>query len=317
MIFRKKSRNNPPFKFAVIFFENVPKIFAGHAKNVIFTQQTERCMILVLLGRINYWGCTKMLETINGIQINIVEEGKGPAVILVHGLTADYHSMLPIMAWLSPDHRVIAYDCRGHGMSDKPAEYTLLDHGRDLLAIMDHYGLEQADVLGVSMGTYVTMQAAVLKPERFHRIVLIAPKGHGRTSSVQEIIKRAGKDMSEISQEEMIAMISDATFAPTTSSEQRRSIFAAQDGGVSLTPAETAAVNKALANFDLRPDLGKITCPTLVCSGKYDGINPPTLGREVADLISNSRFELFENSGHTLYLEEEDKCKAMVRNFLS
>lgn len=86
--------------------------------------------------------------------------------------------------------------------------------------------------------------------------------------------------------------------------------------GAVLTATEKAAVDKALEGFDLRKGLPTVTAPTLVCSGKYDGINPPDLGEEVAGLIPNAKFELFEHSGHALHLEEEDKCRRLVCDFL-
>ena len=88
------------------------------------------------------------------------------------------------------------------------------------------------------------------------------------------------------------------------------------NSAATLTAEEKKAVDKALEGFDLRSGLPKITAPTLVCSGKYDGINPPEMGKEVAELIPNARFELFEHSGHVLHIEEEPKCRQLVCEFL-
>mgnify|MGYP005806212083 CR=1 FL=1 len=257
-----------------------------------------------------------MLQKINGVELFVESYGQGEPVILVHGLTADHHSMENIGEWLKDDYQVILYDCRGHGQSEKPAHYTLMDHAQDLLGIMDFYGLTQANVIGESMGTYISQQAAILAPERFRKLILLVPKAHGKTSSVQRLLEEAGKSLNEVSQEEMMAIIGKATYAPTTPKEMILQAMEKMAGGVELTPKQKAAVDEALAGFDLRPNLGKITCPTLVCSGKYDGLNPPDMGREVADLIPNARFELFEHSGHLLVVEEEEKCKQLVRNFL-
>lgn len=260
-----------------------------------------------------------MKQKINGIEIFTFAEGEGTPVILAHGLTADYHSMLFVQEWLKKKHKVISYDCRGHGQSSKPASYTLMDHGNDVLALMDFYGIEKATMIGHSMGTYVTMQAAILAPERFEKIVLIAPKGHGKTSSVQALREKLTKNGKEPSQIKFLLAMMKQTFAPASLGKKIKIIVTYmqnQKVSVKLTDVEKAAVNKALVNFDLRPDLGKISCPTMVIAGKYDGINAPELGKEVADLIPNARYEFFENCGHVPYLEDPAKLQAVIESFL-
>ena len=257
-----------------------------------------------------------MMQKINGVDLFVESIGQGDPVILVHGLTADHHSMEPIAEWLKNDYQVVLYDCRGHGLSEKPEHYTLMDHAQDLLGVMDFYGFEQANVIGESMGTYISQQAAILAPNRFRKLVLLVPKAHGKTSSVQRLLKEAGKDINEVSQEEMMQIIGKATYAPSTPKELVLEAMQKLTGGVELTAKQKAAVDEALAGFDLRDDLHKITCPTLVCSGKYDGLNPPDMGKEVAEGIPNAQFELFEHSGHLLAMEEEEKCKNLVLQFL-
>ncbi|WP_028401569.1 alpha/beta fold hydrolase [Ectobacillus panaciterrae] len=86
---------------------------------------------------------------------------------------------------------------------------------------------------------------------------------------------------------------------------------------VILTPEQQAAANKALEGFDFRPDLNKVTAKTLVISGKYDGLNPPELGREIASLIPDSTFVEFEKSGHAPNVEEHKYFMELVINFLT
>lgn len=74
-----------------------------------------------------------------------------------------------------------------------------------------------------------------------------------------------------------------------------------------LTADERVAVERSLAGFDLRPALPSIVTPTLVLSGRSDGLNPPEAGEEVASLIPGARFEVYEASGHMLPWEEQDR----------
>ncbi|MDN4074150.1 alpha/beta fold hydrolase [Fictibacillus terranigra] len=82
-----------------------------------------------------------------------------------------------------------------------------------------------------------------------------------------------------------------------------------------LTPQQQEAANKALENFDFRDDLHKITADTLVISGKYDGLNPPDDGKEVARLIPHADFVVFEKSGHAPSVEEPKQIPMYSTSF--
>ncbi|MDL2289705.1 alpha/beta hydrolase, partial [Clostridia bacterium OttesenSCG-928-F22] len=80
--------------------------------------------------------------------------------------------------------------------------------------------------------------------------------------------------------------------------------------------AYNAVLNEPLADFDFRPHYPNINIPTLVLSGKYDIINPPEYGKEVADMLPNATFILFEKSGHMIQHEESKKYRKAIKQFL-
>lgn len=98
---------------------------------------------------------------INRIQLYAAVKGSGSPLLLIHVLGGDSTQMEIIAEPLSSSYKVISYDCRGHGRSEKPAAYTLQDHIYDALALMDHFGFERFDVLGVSMGSYIAQGIAI------------------------------------------------------------------------------------------------------------------------------------------------------------
>ena len=242
-------------------------------------------------------------------------------VFLIHGLASQRMSIYAIAERLADDYFVITYDCRGHGQTDHPASYTLADHGRDLLALIDAFGYDKAAVLGVSMGSYISLQAAEMASEKIEKLVLVATKGvdDGNGSSVQRLLREAGLDLSKASQEQIDRIVRNAFWSPGTTLEMMKALApkmqAKGENLVALTPEESAAVNNALVGFDLRPDLKKVECPTLVIAGKYDGINPPAKGKEVADGIPGAEFAEIPG-GHALVAECEDDFIRCVRAFL-
>src|SRR5262245_48079273 len=107
-----------------------------------------------------------------------VGEGPGPAnpsttIVCVHGLPANHTCWASVADVLSPAHRLIAYDLRGRGDSDKPDKgYSLETHGGDLGQLLDHYGLEQAVIMGHSLGAKIALRFAAKYPRRVSKLVL-------------------------------------------------------------------------------------------------------------------------------------------------
>jgi Predicted hydrolases or acyltransferases (alpha/beta hydrolase superfamily) len=116
----------------------------------------------------------------------------------------------------------------------------------------------------------------------------------------------------------MVALMADALWSPATSPERRDEIMAASPADqIVLTAEEQAAVERSLANFDLRPDLPSITAPTLVISGRADGLNRPEAGEELARLVPGAVFRIYEESGHMLTAEEPDRLVTDIMAFVA
>jgi pimeloyl-ACP methyl ester carboxylesterase len=100
--------------------------------------------------------------------------GRGPAVVAVHGLTANHTCWASLGDALARAARLVAYDLRGRGESDKPATgYSLAAHGEDLAGLLDHLGLRRAVLVGHSLGAGIVLRFAVTHPRRVAKLVLI------------------------------------------------------------------------------------------------------------------------------------------------
>lgn len=99
---------------------------------------------------------------------------KGPAIVCIHGLTANHTCWASVADVLAPAHRVIAYDLRGRGESDKPEHgYDLARHNEDLLGLLDHFGLRKAVLVGHSLGAHIAVRFAAVHPARVSKLVLV------------------------------------------------------------------------------------------------------------------------------------------------
>jgi pimeloyl-ACP methyl ester carboxylesterase len=121
----------------------------------------------------------------DGLEIQLaVWEGSGKDIIAVHGITANCRCWDVLASAISPAHRVIAMDLRGRGLSDKPdTGYSLEHHVRDILALLDHRGIERAVLMGHSLGAFIVLAFAAEHPDRVDRLVLV--DGAGKLSQEQ------------------------------------------------------------------------------------------------------------------------------------
>ncbi len=113
--------------------------------------------------------------SVNGVSLSVREwSGKGPAIVCIHGLTANHTCWQSLADVLAPDYRLIAYDLRGRGGSDKPPKgYSLEIHARDLLGLLDHFGLKTAIIMGHSLGAEIALYVAARFPKRTKKLILV------------------------------------------------------------------------------------------------------------------------------------------------
>jgi pimeloyl-ACP methyl ester carboxylesterase len=121
----------------------------------------------------------------DGVSIQLaVWEGKGKEVLCVHGITANCRSWDVIASSLAPQHKVIAMDLRGRGLSDSPASgYSVEKHCRDILALMDDRRMDRAVLMGHSLGAFISLVFAANYPGRVDRLILV--DGGGNLSAAQ------------------------------------------------------------------------------------------------------------------------------------
>ena len=251
------------------------------------------------------------LIKINGINLNVNIKGDGHPLVIIHGIGGDHTQLENEINHLANEFKTIALDSRGHGESDKPDNYTLQDHVCDILEIMDHFEIPKASILGVSMGSYIGQGVSIAAPERIDKLILTVPKSNGLTSSFQRLMNEHAKELEGLSlHESILALLKYMTFNPEIM-KKHIDIFETK-----LSPAQFSTANKALSNFDFRNELPKIKAKTLVVSGKYDGLNPPSEGRICASLIPNATFVEMQYSGHAPMYEEPELYMEIIEKFL-
>jgi 3-oxoadipate enol-lactonase len=203
----------------------------------------------------------------------------------------------PQVEALGAHARVVRFDHRGHGASPvPPGPYTVDDLGQDVLALLDHLGVERAHYVGLSLGAMVGMWLAARASERIDRLALLCcgpylPPVAGWFERAAAV--RAGG----------IAAVADPVFARWFTADfagaepYRRMLLA--------TPVEGyAGCCEAIGAMDLRPLLGQIHAATLVIAGAADPAAPPEMGAHIAATVRSGRLVVVPGAAHLANVEQ-------------
>ena len=248
------------------------------------------------------------------------ETDKKP-IILIPGLSSSKEAMFFIRDALQEDYRVVTLDVRGHGESTHPSSYTLEDHAKDLQEIIKKLELENVDIFGYSMGSYIALRGAELNCENINHLILLCTNPSSKVSSVSRLLGEKGLEYPKISRREMFQAIYDSYLSPSTlrkiaSGELDMSRFASSGSVGELNEEEKRAELKSISNFDNSLDYDKVKCRTLVIAAEHDRINPCELGKEVAGGIEGAEFCLIKDAGHMVAYEKTGELLTVIKEFL-
>ena len=188
------------------------------------------------------------------------------------------------------------------------------DLGSDLVALMDHVGIERASLCGLSIGGMISMWVAAHAPERVNRLVLCCTSAQLGPASAW--IDRAATVRAD-GVEAIADVVLDRWFTPGFAAAHPE-LIERMRAKLIATPREGyAGCCEAIAAMDLTGDLPRITAPTLVISAAEDPSIPPEHGRRIAELIPGARFELVPDARHIASIEQADRITALIQEFLN
>jgi 3-oxoadipate enol-lactonase len=256
----------------------------------------------------------KEIEVVGG-RLAYVEHGEGPPLVLLHGGGLDHRMWAPQLATLPADHRVIAYDARGHGLSSTPA--GPFRHADDLVALLDGLGVERAVLVGTSMGAATAVDTAVEYPERVAGVVASGAGGgdpHFRDPWQLEVL--AQRDAARTPEDWIAASLRFAA-GPTRSVDEldpaivdslhgqmRETLTRHVASGVPMLPTEVPDVPTRRAG---------ITVPVLAVGGALDSADHLRVARELADAVPQGRLALVDGAAHYPNLERPREFDDLVR----
>jgi len=259
--------------------------------------------------------------TVGGTTLRYIDGGRGTAVVFLHGLGASMYAwrknLEPVAA---AGYRVIAFDNRGFGFSDKPATgYDNASYARLTVALLDALHLPDAVLIGHSMGGAIVAEVAIAHPERVRGLVLIGSAGLGAREPplfrvgrwpligpllfafrgrglTERLLKATYADPGKVSEADV-----DQYYAPVAEPEYGRAL---------------RAVLRSFRFDALAGRLDHISAPTLVLWGEADRLIPLTLGRALAAGIPRAAFLSVPRAGHSVQEEAPEEVNRLVIEFL-
>ena len=261
--------------------------------------------------------CQKRLVDTNGIRLNVVQAGSGPALVFLHGLGWDHQLWNDAFGRYADRFHVIAGDTRGHGESDQPSgPYSIRQFADDWRGALDALEIDKARLVGFSQGGMIAMQLAVDQPERFTGLFLAATRCRIDPPPPGPHVDRAAK----LREEGPIASARDSArliFSPTFMATHPDIIdnFVAQRAAAPAEPL--LAAMQAGAGFDVCSQLATYAGPCTVVAGGADLLTNPNAVCQVAGAIPGARFELVEGAGHMIPIEQPDVFYRLLDAFLA
>jgi pimeloyl-ACP methyl ester carboxylesterase len=240
----------------------------------------------------------------------------GVPLLCLHGGPGSTHNYFEPLEQL--DRRVVFYDQLGCGASDRPDDPDLWTLGLfldELRTVREALGLERIHLLGTSWGAQLALEYVLGKPEGVVSLTLNAPPTAAETWAAEAARLRAPLAEDESAAEEEFWRLHVCRLDPWPECVQRgREQKGKQPYEVMWGPQEWEPTGR-LRDWDVRPRLGEIELPTLITSGRYDCCTPK-LAEEAHRGIPGSEWVLFEDSSHTAFVEEPERYRAVLSDFL-
>ena len=263
------------------------------------------------------------IKVATNVRLHITDAGEGRPIVLIPGWPlSDELYEYQYNDLINKNFRVIGITLRGFGKSDKPyGAYDYNVHASDIKTVLKKLDIKDAVLGGFSMGGAIAIRyMAAYKGARVSKLVLAgaaAPVWTQRDdfpfnlpiSAVDELIGLNNQDRPML-------LANFAKIFSATQTSLNKGIGGWLNGiGLSASSYATAQCLVALRDTDLRKDLSKIKVPTLIMHGEKDKICSFDLAGQMKAGIANSQLVAFENSGHSLFLEETQKFNAELIKF--
>jgi 3-oxoadipate enol-lactonase len=260
----------------------------------------------------------KFIEA-NGVSLRYALEGQNKGdckpVVLIHEMGGTLESWGLLAPLLSAKRRVVRYDTRGAGFSEKIRGTLKIETMTDdLMALLDKLGIaEKVSLVGTAVGGAIALHTAFRHPDRIAAAIVTSPATSIPPANREAVLARVAKFEAE-----GVRVVADETAANGYPHELRTDRARFEDfraRWLANDPSSFAAIYRMLAHMDLADELPRIQCPVLVIGGEFDRGRPPSRVEPVAQAIPGSTFKVLP-VGHYAGLQAPELMAQEIEGFL-
>lgn len=257
---------------------------------------------------------------VEGIELAYEVRGEGAPIVMIHGAQGDQTMFAGMAAAFAEKYRVLTFDQRGSGLSDKPdMPYSIAMLADDTASLMDHLKMWPAHVIGVSMGGTIAQELALRHPKKIKSLVLGCTTAGGPKAIRLSASTAAGAYSTQaMTAEERGKALAEAAFSKGYLAQHPEVIKSMIESRRQRPIDSTAFARRmqAIVGHDAYDRLPQIHSPTLVIAGKDDALISWENSRLIAERIEGAKLVILEPAGHCFWLEQPEQTQTAIAQFL-
>lgn len=245
-------------------------------------------------------------------------DGKGPPVVLIHGVGLDHAMWDPVAAHLSTGFTVLRYDIVGHGLTPALTDrLTYAAFTRQLADVLEAHGIERIAVVGFSLGALIAQDFTLTHPQRVSKLVLLNSASKRNPRQQAGIMSRL-EGIIELGVSSNVEASINRWFTDEFCRAHPEQIDRVVQRIKDNDPAGFLAAYRLFSESDetFIHRLSEIRAPTLVITGECDVGSTPGMSAAIASRIEGSELKIYPRVKHMLPVENADKLGAELRGFL-
>ncbi|MEN0040289.1 MAG: 3-oxoadipate enol-lactonase [Pseudomonadota bacterium] len=239
-----------------------------------------------------------------------------PTIVFSNSLGTDFRIWRDVIIRFVGEASIVMYDKRGHGLSDlgstsdKP---KIDDHVNDLAGLLDHLGISDAIICGLSVGGLIAQALNFLRPDLVKAMVLC-------DTAAKIGDEEMWNSRIEVIEADGLEAVADANmqrwFSPAFHAERAGELQGYINMFVRQPKQGYLATTRAIRDADLRGAAGQTTVPVICIVGENDGATPPAVVLELAKSIPDARYEMIKQCGHSPCVEQPELLAEIIKAFM-
>lgn len=236
--------------------------------------------------------------------------GEGEPIIFSHGCMSDCSVWNSQIEFFSKKYKVITYDQRGHGISDKPkADYSIETLSNDLYSLIQELNLDKVIVVGHSMGGMAALTFTLNHPDKVSKLVLVGTSA--KTTFSGRIL--FWNMLHIFSYESFVRGMIDFQYYEPSEQVKEKALERAMK-----TPKFAAyeCFTEFMQNYDIRDRIYEIKVPTLIIVGEKDTATPVEMSQDLNRGIKGSKLQIIPDCNHMVMIDKPKELNRIIEDFI-